>query len=114
MAQKQEMGRAGERAAELYYQGKGFSTVEKNFRTRRGELDLVCARGGLLLFVEVKSRQGDWEDQAWEPRWRRKGLRIRGLHRSFLAQRPEFRDWEFRWEIVYVTQGRVTAVFPGL
>ena len=37
---------------------RGFAILERNFRTRHGELDLVAAGGGCLVFCEVKARLG--------------------------------------------------------
>jgi putative endonuclease len=50
------LGRAGEAAAEALLAGKGFAVLARNYRTRGGEVDLVCQDGGTLVFVEVKTR----------------------------------------------------------
>lgn len=50
------LGRAGEAAAEALLAGKGFTVLARNYRTRSGEVDLVCQDGGTLVFVEVKTR----------------------------------------------------------
>lgn len=52
------MGQAGERLARTYLQTKGFEVVSTNWRSRKGELDIVCASRELILFVEVKARAG--------------------------------------------------------
>ncbi|HET9783110.1 MAG TPA: YraN family protein [Candidatus Dormibacteraeota bacterium] len=54
-----EVGRAGERAAAQFLRSQGFAIVGAGFRARRGELDLVCRRGGSLYVVEVKTRTSD-------------------------------------------------------
>lgn len=53
---RRETGRMGERAAEFYYRLKGYQIVERNFRTRQGEIDLIVRRGETLVFAEVKTR----------------------------------------------------------
>lgn len=50
------LGQRGERLAEKFLRRKGYRTVARNFRTREGELDLVCRDGDCLVFVEVKTR----------------------------------------------------------
>lgn len=35
---------------------KGFVILERNFRCREGEIDIICSDGGTFCFVEVKSR----------------------------------------------------------
>jgi len=51
-----ELGRAGERAAADLLREKGYEVVGAGFAARRGELDLVCRKGGELVVVEVKTR----------------------------------------------------------
>ncbi|NJB68605.1 putative endonuclease [Desulfobaculum xiamenense] len=51
-----ETGEKGERAAEDYLRAHGYRVVERNWRCRSGELDLICDQGGTIVFVEVKTR----------------------------------------------------------
>jgi putative endonuclease len=37
---------------------RGYRLVERNYRTRRGEIDLIVRKGATLVFVEVKLRRG--------------------------------------------------------
>lgn len=52
------LGRAGEEAAVSYLQKKGMRIVERNFRCRVGELDIVARDGLYLVFVEVRTVAG--------------------------------------------------------
>ena len=54
-----ERGRWGEQLAADYLQRRGYELLAKNFRSRWGEIDLIAARGGYLVFVEVKLRKSD-------------------------------------------------------
>ncbi len=54
-----EVGRAGERAAAAYLVAKGSQVVERNYRCRRAEIDLIVQRDGALVFVEVQTRCGE-------------------------------------------------------
>ena len=51
-----EKGRLGEEIALKYISSKGGTIVEKNYRTKMGEIDLIARMNGELVFVEVKSR----------------------------------------------------------
>ncbi len=55
---RKEIGKIGEEKAWDYLQKKGYSLVEKNFRTRYGELDIIIKKKETLIFVEVKTRVG--------------------------------------------------------
>lgn len=52
-----ELGRSGEQAALRYLQEKGYVLVQSNFRTRRGEADLILTDGDTLVFCEVKTKR---------------------------------------------------------
>jgi putative endonuclease len=51
-----ELGRAGEKAAAELLKRRGYEVVGAGFTARRGEIDLICRRGGELVIVEVKTR----------------------------------------------------------
>jgi putative endonuclease len=51
-----ELGRAGEAAAAELLKKRGYTLVGTGFAARRGEIDLLCRRGGELVVVEVKTR----------------------------------------------------------
>ena len=55
----QQLGKLGEDMASNYLEQKGFRIVKRNYRTRRGEIDIIAARGNELHFVEVKTRHGE-------------------------------------------------------
>lgn len=52
-----ELGRLGEQAAAEHLIRRGFQIVERNYRTRWGELDIVAYDGRTLAFCEVKTRR---------------------------------------------------------
>jgi putative endonuclease len=56
---KQILGQEGERVAEGYLKKKGFKVVERNYRCRLGEVDLIALDKRVVVFVEVKTRTGD-------------------------------------------------------
>jgi len=56
MAAKDELGRRGERLAEQYLEARGYRLIERNWRCRHGEIDLVMRGGDVIAFVEVKTR----------------------------------------------------------
>lgn len=51
------LGSGGERAAADFLRARGYLILERNFRGRGGEIDLIALDGGVLVFVEVKVRR---------------------------------------------------------
>jgi len=54
---KVSLGRRAESAAVRWLKKKGFKVLSRNFRCRIGEVDVIAMRGGVLYFVEVRSRR---------------------------------------------------------
>ena len=52
---RRALGRRGEDLAATHLERHGWRIVERNFRTREGEIDLIAARRGTLAFCEVKT-----------------------------------------------------------
>lgn len=53
------MGRAGETKAAEFLKDKGFIILERNFKTRIGEIDIIAKDGKTTVFIEVKTRTND-------------------------------------------------------
>jgi putative endonuclease len=82
--------------------------VARNWRAPSGEIDLVVARGSLLVFCEVKTRSGLTFGEPFEAVTRAKQARLRRLAAEFLRARPRAasRPAEVRFDVASVlTQG---------
>ncbi len=56
MSTRQAKGAAAEQLAADYLQRQGLTLIERNFRVRGGEIDLICRDGKTTVFVEVRLR----------------------------------------------------------
>ncbi len=52
-----DKGKESEDVACEYLKRKNYRIIERNFRTRRGEIDIIAEKDGILIFVEVRSLQ---------------------------------------------------------
>jgi putative endonuclease len=51
-----KFGRDGESVALMFLKKKGYRILEKNFRTKVGEIDIIAEQDGTIVFIEVKAR----------------------------------------------------------
>jgi putative endonuclease len=58
MSARRLLGDAGEGAVAGWYQQQGYAVVDRNWRVRAGEIDVIAQRGSTLVFCEVKTRRG--------------------------------------------------------
>lgn len=56
MSKNFSLGKIGEELAAKYLQKHGYKIIERNFKKRYGEIDIVAQEGETLVFVEVKTR----------------------------------------------------------
>jgi putative endonuclease len=94
-------GELGERAAKKQLKRQGLKFLTANFRTPRGEIDLIFRDGNCLVFVEVKTRSSEeWVRPATAVDKERRGRLTRaGLDYLRLIRNPEVK---VRFDIVEV------------
>jgi putative endonuclease len=113
--QRRSIGQRGEALAAEHLERRGFAIVERNFRTRWGELDIVACDGVTLVFCEVKTlRARAAERDPLEAIRHAKRTQVRRMAAQFLAERTNLpRVRELRFDVVGVTidgAGRLVAL----
>lgn len=83
---RQRLGARGEQLAADWYVRRGYDVVARNWRCREGELDLVVARDGELVFCEVKTRSSARFGLPAEAVTATKQRRLRVLAARFMAE----------------------------
>jgi putative endonuclease len=96
-----ELGAHGERIAAAYLTDAGLRVLDRNWRCRDGELDIVAREGDALVFCEVKTRRGTGYGQPVEAVGRVKQRRLRTLAQRWLAAHDEHAP-EVRFDVVGV------------
>ena len=64
---KLRLGQFGEQLAGNYLKNKGYQIITQNYRTRDGEIDLICQKNNVIHFIEVKTRTNQnfgWPEEA--------------------------------------------------
>ncbi len=99
------LGRSGEDLACEALEAAGLRVVARNWRCRAGEIDVVAAGPGLLVFCEVKTRRSSGYGTPAAAVTGRKRARLRLLATAFLAANPR-RPSRIRFDVVTVTWPR--------
>jgi putative endonuclease len=81
--------------------GKGYRILERNWRCRLGEVDLIAEQNGELVFVEVRTRTGDRFGTAEESVDARKRMRLRRMALLYAAAN-NLDDPPIRFDVVAV------------
>jgi putative endonuclease len=97
-------GAAAESAAAQLLAAAGYRIVERNFRCKAGEIDIVARDRDVLVFVEVRSRSDDEHGGAVEMISRQKQQQVARVARYYLAARAPAFD-ECRFDVVAITGG---------
>ena len=84
---RQQLGIRGEQLAAEHLTRRGFRILERNYRTRWGEHDIVAYDGTTIAFVEVKSRIASPGRTPFESVHSRKRDQIRRMASSWLSDR---------------------------
>ncbi|MDX9893723.1 MAG: YraN family protein [Patescibacteria group bacterium] len=94
MFASKQLGRRGEQLAKVHLQRRGYQIINQNYRTRQGEVDLICLHQGIIHFVEVKTRSTKsygWPEEAVNAA---KLSKISLAAQAYLAEHNTTRPWQ--------------------
>lgn len=96
------LGEAAEKKAARFLEAKGYRILQRNFRWRHGEIDLVALDGDCVVFVEVKYRSGRAFGWPQEAVGGRKRARLQRGAMEYLWQRGLIDVVPIRFDVVAV------------
>ena len=91
-----------ERAAEEFLRKRGLQLLHRNYRVRRGEIDLVMREGDTLVFVEVRFRGSGSRGTGAESVTRPKQQRILHAARHYLHQADPHARFSCRFDVISI------------
>ena len=112
---RQSLGKMGEDLACTELQRRGYAILARRYRTRFGEIDVIAREGGVVVFIEVKTRStsmfgsGAVAVTGWKQR------RIARMAREYLSRR-RLVDEPCRFDVVAIAfenRRPVIEVFPN-
>ncbi len=104
LSKKKKEGKEGEEIAQRYFASKGYKILAQNYRTRFGEIDLICEKGQTLIFIEVRRKTGKEFGEPIESVDRRKVEKIKRVAEQFLLERGIY-DKEIRFDLFCLKEG---------
>lgn len=112
LTRRQQSGRRAEDLAAEFLRAQGCEILERNYRRRLGELDLIARQGGVLVIAEVRTRaSGKWGGAAASID-RRKQQRITRAALQLLQQRADLARLPVRFDVLVVSD--LSAAEPGI
>lgn len=99
---KRQLGADYEHLAAEYLQALGYEILERNFRCRSGEIDLIAREGEYLCFVEVKYRAGNACGSPLEAVGYRKQMQILKVARYYMMKESMMMDTPCRFDVVAI------------
>jgi putative endonuclease len=103
------LGRRGEEFAARHLVAQGLEFLERNFRCRGGEIDLVMREGATLVLVEVRARTSSEYGGAAASVGARKRRRFALAARRLMVVRPAYRSMPARFDVVALDGGPANA-----
>jgi putative endonuclease len=98
---RQALGKFGEDLACDALERRGYAIIERRYRRRGGELDIIARDGQTTVFVEVKARDGHDFGDAVEAVTRRKRRRMKHVAVDYLM-RNDLLDTRCRFDVVAI------------
>lgn len=108
----QQSGRRAEDLAADFLIAQGFEILQRNYRRRLGELDIIARRAGVLVIAEVRTRASRAYGGAAASVDRHKQRRIARAASALLQQRPDLARLPVRFDVLVVTHPGGAA--PGI
>jgi len=101
-------GQAGETAAAEHLEKKGIQILERNFRSKKGEIDIIALDGETLVFTEVKAWSSYGIDALEQALDAKKQHKIIETSKYFLSLHRKYRYMAIRFDVVFISPQGIT------
>lgn len=109
---KRAKGTYFEEKAEKYLEDKGYEILERNYRIRRAEIDLIAKNENTIVFVEVKYRKTSNYGYAQEAVNRKKQQKIY-LAAQFYITEKNLTNYDIRFDIISINNNKLDWIQDG-
>ena len=104
-------GNEGESRAVDFLKSKGFLIIERNWRTKGGEVDIIVQKGEYLVFVEVKTLPNGTADMIQRELNYQKRQRIIKTSKRFLLKHRQYSNSYIRFDVIVIDMPGLEPVY---
>lgn len=105
------IGNNGENQAVTYLLSKGYSIIDRNWRTRTGEIDIIAYKEETLVFLEVKTIPNGTLDMLQRELNQQKFKRILKTSKRFLLNHREYSNSYVRYDVIVVDMPGYESIY---
>lgn len=105
------VGNYGEEKARLFLEENNYQIIEKNWRTRTGEIDIIAQKGGILVFAEVKTLPNGNAETLNCVLNKRKQKRIIETAKFFLEKHRQYNNSKIRFDVLVIDMPGLECVY---
>ena len=95
-------GKKGEDLATEYLRRKGYGIIQRNYRARYGEIDIIAKYKSVLIFIEVKTRRGNFLETPLAAVTKKKRIQISKVAQEYLSKKKCF-DCDARFDVIAIS-----------
>jgi len=106
-------GRDEEIMAGRYLESIGWNVLARNFRSRRGEIDIVATRDNILSFIEVKSANQITERDLEHVIGAKKRNSIIETSKLFLVINRKYKQYRIRYDVMLIQESACLRHIEG-
>lgn len=104
MLNRKAIGSDGEKKAIVFLENQGFRILERNYRSKVGEIDIIALRDSLISFVEVKTRRSNDYGSPEEAVNKKKRRRIIRAAKYYLISHNLYDKKDVRFDVLALTR----------
>jgi len=106
-----QVGSSGEDRAAAYLVQQGFTILCRNWRTKRGEIDIIATKNDILVFAEVKTLPSGSVQTLMQELGRKKQKRITETAKWFLLNNRQYSNSIIRFDVLIVDMPGLEPVY---
>ena len=105
------VGNSGENRACEHLLKNGYEILERNWRTQRGEIDIIAYKNNTVVFVEVKTLPNGTLDMIQKELNHQKQQRILKTSKCYLLNHRQYNDSYVRFDVIVIDMPGLEAVY---